>query len=203
MIFHLCSSTDWIKAGHCSFLLIWNPRERLSEADSPAWTGRPAGDRILIWDPVWAWWSSAAIVPPTPAHRSTIKSLDPCLSLWVSDRATERKRKTQMVYVHRFYAWEVVRKHACICVQFVWFPVVLNARKGDWCRQPQGGGLWLSGSNGQSRAESNAKWTAFSPEISHHMSFFENIHNFATTWLHGGLSNSSVESAKHNLDFSL
>lgn len=169
------------------FYFIWNPGGRLSEADSPAWTGWPTGDRILIWDLVCAWWSSAAIVPPTPTHRCSIKSPDPCVCLCVRDRAAERKRNDSAnrvcAQVSCVRSRQKVCTHMWACaVQFVCFPVGLNACNDDWYWQPEGGGLWLSCNNGQSWAECNAKWTAFSPEISHHMSFFENIHVFATTW---------------------
>lgn len=115
------------------FSFIWNPEERLSEADSPAWTGWPTGDRILIWDLVCAWWSSAAIVPPTPTHRCSIKSPDPCVCLCVSDRAAERKKMTaQIGCVPKFHVWGVDKKCARTCVHVlyslsaslsVWTPV--------------------------------------------------------------------------------
>lgn len=90
--------------------------------------------------------------------------------------------------VHKFYTSEVDKKCAGVRARV---PYSLSASLSV-------GTLVTSAGAGSRRAEvcdsaavmngawpeSDAKWTAFSPEISHHMSFSETIQNFATTWWH-------------------
>lgn len=172
-LFPLYSS--WINNHQTAFMRrqTWNHKDRFSEAVCPAWTSWPAGDRILIWDPVWAGWNSTAIPPPTPTHSRSIKRSDSWGSkgvcVWEGERQTERKRERLCVMV-----WEVDKNCACVCASTctpaclcVWTP-----HPPGWLLLTASGWRFVtqSCSNGQSWARSEAKWTAFKAEISHHTS---------------------------------
>lgn len=117
------------------------------------------------------------------------------------ERETDRKKERQTVYVcdgvksrqKVFFACVCVRTctPACLCV---WRPPC----QGDSCWQPQ---VWRfvtqSCSNGQSWTGSEAKWTVFKAEISHHTCLFE--HTTVVLPLSREMDNISAKSTKYSL----
>lgn len=166
-------------------------RKGFSEAACPAWTSWPAGDRILIWDPVWAGWNSTAIPTPTPTHRSSIKRSDPGEVRWGiregererGEKEREKERQRECAFVTE---WKVDWKYLCICAceskcmpacLCIWRPLT------GWLLLTASGWRFVtqSCSNGQSYVGSEAKWTEFKAGISHHVCLWTR-HSGATTF---------------------
>lgn len=178
----------------------WNHKGRFLEAVCPVWTSWPVGDRILIWDSVWARWNSTAILPPTPTHSSSIKRSDRG-SKAVCGRGMQKERREERLCAYSMCDCVTRRQKVFVCVHAsTYMParqcVCMPPRQGDSCWQPQ---VWRfvtqSCSNRQSWAGSKAKWTAFKAEISHHISLFEHT-AMVLLLLHREMSNINSKSAK-------